>query len=347
MRPLRFFRPHLVGLDIGSDAVKAVVLRPVRGAWSLVAAVEVPVSGTGTSDPEALHEALNEVFTTLKVRRANIASALSGQAVIVKRLSLPAMTDDELAESIPWEAEQYIPFDLSDVHLDYQVLVRDASRSSIEVLLVAAKKERIDERTSLILRAGRRPVLLDVEAFALANAYHANYPDHSDALTLLLHIGRAGTIVCLLDRGQLAFTRDIALGGQSYTEALMRDLDVEPATAERIKHSGRLQGDGVDPAQASAILRDVTAQLVAEVSKSVEFYRATAPIEAIGRIVLSGGGCHAEGLTELLSAEFDAPAEFMNPFLRVARGAKHAWTEGVEPTYAVAVGLAMRQDGAA
>lgn len=347
MRLSRLFRPPVIGLDIGSDAVKAVVLRPSRGAWALAAAVEVPLDGTGTSDPDAIADALNEVFTTLKVRRANIASALSGQAVIVKRLSLPSMTDGELAESIPWEAEQYIPFDLSDVHLDYQVLANDPQRSTIEVLLVAAKKERIDERTSLILRSGRRPVILDVEAFALVNAYQENYPDRADPLTLLLHVGRAGTIVCLLERGQLAFTRDIALGGQSYTDALIRELDVEPTMAERLKHAGRAHDAEVDAAHVAGILRDVSTQLVAEVSKSVEFYRASAPLEAISRIVLSGGACQAEGLADLLTSEFDAPIEVMNPFLRVGRSGRHAATEGVEAIYAVAVGLAMRQDGAA
>jgi len=346
MRLPRFFRPPVVGLDMGSDAVKAVILRRSRGAWSLVGAAEVPVPDRGTSDPSGVDEALREVFDTLGVRRGQVAAALSGQAAIVKRLSLPVMTDDELAEAIPWEAEQYIPFDLAEVQLDYQVMPADPGRSTTEVLLVAAKKDRIEERSAAVIRSGRQPIILDLEAFALVNAYQANHGDRIDPLTVLVHAGRSGTIVCLLERGQLAFTRDIALGGQTHTDALMRDLEVEAATAERLKHPGRPLVPGVDPAQVTAILVDVTTQLVAEISKSVDFYRATAPVERISRIVLSGGACGAESLPALLGAEFDAPVEVFDPFLRISRGGRRpSAMDGAGPGYAVAVGLAMRQGG--
>lgn len=348
MRLPRFFHPPVVGLDMGSDAVKAVILRRSRGAWSLVAAAEVPMRDTGTSDPDAVTDALKEVFDTLRIRRGRVAAALSGHAVIVKRLSLPVMTDGELAEAIPWEAEQYVPFDLTEVQLDYQVLPTDPNRPATDVLLVAAKKERIEERADAIVRAGRQPVILDLEAFALVNAYQANHADRSDPLALLVHAGRSSTIVCLLDNGQLAFTRDIAIGGQTHTDALMRDLDVEAASAERLKHAGRPLVPGVDAAQVTAILVEVSTQLVAEISKSIDFYRASRPSERISRIVLSGGACGAEALAALLGREFDAPVEVFDPFLRVARaGRRPAALDGAGPRYAVAVGLAMRQDGAA
>ena len=353
MRLPRFFSPPVVGLDIGSDAVKAVILRQSRGGWNLVGAAEVPMPDAGTSDPDAVADALREVFDTLRVRRGRVAAALAGSAVIVKRLSLPAMTDGELAEAIPWEAEQYVPFDLADVQLDYQVLSTKSGGSTTDVLLVAAKKERIEARTEAIVRAGRQPVILDLEAFALVNAYEANHGDRNDPLTVLVHAGRAGTIVCLLDHGQLAFTRDIALGGQTHTDALMRDLNVEAATAERLKHGGHSEHGGrplvpgVDPAQVTAILVDVSRQLVSEISKSIDFYRATAPLERISRIVLSGGACGAEALASLLGSEFDAPVEVFDPFHRIARtGRRAAAVDGAGPGYAVAVGLAMRQDGA-
>lgn len=348
MRLPRLFRQPVVGLDMGSDAVKAVILRRSRGAWSLVAAAEVPMPDAGTSDPEVVSDVLKEVFDTLRVRRGRVAAALSGHAVIVKRLSLPAMTESELAEAIPWEAEQYIPFDLAEVQLDYQVLPPDPNRGTTDVLLVAAKKDRIEERADAIVRAGRQPVILDLEAFALVNAYQANHDDRSDPLTVLVHAGRTGTIVCLLERGQLAFTRDIALGGQTHTEALMRDLDVEPATAERLKHPGRPLVPGVDPNQVSVILREVTGQLVAEIRKSIDFYRATAPIERVSRVVLSGGACDAEGLSDLLAAEFEAAVEIFDPFHAITRsGRRPSAIDGAGPAYAVAVGLAMRMDGAA
>jgi type IV pilus assembly protein PilM len=207
---------------MGSDAVKAVILRRSRGAWTLIAAAEAPMPETGTSDPDAAAEALKQVFDTLRVRRGRIAAALSGHAAIVKRLSLPPMTEAELAEAIPWEAEQYIPFDLADVQLDYQVLTAEPGARTTEVLLVSAKKERIDERAEAIVRAGRQPVILDLEAFALVNAYEANHPNepiHSDRAT-----GRWDDVAARARPA--AFTRDIALVARSHTEALMRDLDV-------------------------------------------------------------------------------------------------------------------------
>jgi len=348
MRLPRLFRSPVVGLDMGSDAVKAVILRRSRGTWSLVAAAEVPMPDTGTSDPGAIADTLREVFDTLRVRRGRVAAALSGHMAIVKRLSLPAMNDAELAEAIPWEAEQYIPFDLADVQIDYQILPSDPSRGTTDVLLVAAKKDRIEERADAILGAGRQPVILELDAFALGQPNQATHDPRSDPLTVLVHAGRAGTIVCLLERGQLAFTRDIALGGQTHTEALIRDLDVEPATAERLKHPGRPLVPGVDPGQVTAILVEVSTQLVAEIRKSIDFYRATAPVERISRIVLSGGACGAEALSVLLGAEFDAPVEVFDPFLKINRSSRRpSAIDGEGPGFAVPVGLARRQDGAA
>jgi type IV pilus assembly protein PilM len=342
------FRAPIVGLDIGSDAVKAVVLRRSRRGWSLVGAAEAPMPDAGTSDPDATADVVRQVLDTLKVRRARVVAALAGQSIIVKRLSLPAMSQAELAEAIPWEAEQYIPFDLADVQLDYQVLpAGNPPRPGMEVLLVAGKKDRIEDRADVIVRSGRQPIILDVEPFALANAYQTNHPDRTDPLTILVHVGRHSTIACLLAQGEPAFTRDIAIGGQAQTEALVRELGIDAQTAEKIKF-GNASGSGVDPDQAAAVLRDVSQQLVAEIGKSIDFYKATAPVEKVSRLVLSGGGWGAEGLSELLAAEFDAPVEVFDPFLRVDRSGKRpAGTDGAGPVFAVAVGLAMREEGRA
>src|SRR5262249_17010774 len=152
------------------------------------------------AEPAAVSEAVNQLLDSLKMRRARVASALSGHAVIVKRLSLPSMSQAELNDAIPWEAEQYIPFDLSEVQLDHQVVNSggsdSAAKAGLDVLLVAAKKDRIDDRAGVIAQTGRRPVVLDIEAFALANAYQMNYPERTDPLAALIHIGRGITIVC-------------------------------------------------------------------------------------------------------------------------------------------------------
>jgi type IV pilus assembly protein PilM len=351
MRFSRPFQPPFVGLDIGSGAVKGVVLRKSRAGWSLVSAAEMPTPEGSltegvTAEPDAVDEAIRQVFDALRVRRARVVAALSGHAVIVKRLSVPAMSEDALADAIPWEAEQYIPFDLKDVQIDYQVLgpgSTDPSQATLDLLLVAAKRDRIDDRAAMVTRAGRTPVVVDVEAFALANAYEMNYPERTDPLAALIHVGRRATIVCLLERGQPAFTRDIPFGGQLHTNALVRELAVDEFTAERIKHGQTPPEMAAD--HVSSVQRDVTSQLVVEIRKTVDFYRATAPVEALSRCVLSGGGWRADGLADLLAAEFDAPVEVFDPFRRVDRSRRGLVADDQGPEYAIAVGLAMRQEG--
>jgi type IV pilus assembly protein PilM len=343
------FRRPIVGLDIGSSGIKAVALRNSRAGWALTGAAEAPAPverlSDGTTASASPVDAVRQVLDGLKIRGARVATALSGQAAIVKRLALPAMTNDELAAAIPWEAEQYIPFALADVQLDYQVMNAgsDAARSTLDVLLVAAKKDRVDERASLIAKAGRRAVVLDIEAFALANAYQMNYPEQVDPLAALVHVGRSTTIVCLLEQGQLAFTRDISLGNLAHVDALRRELGVDAVTAERIQR-GHIPPE-VNRDQVKGLLLEASGQIVLEVRKTVDFYRTTAPVEHLSRIVVSGGAWNAEGLAELLTAEFEAPVEAFDPFRKVARSQATAGADVSGPAYAVAVGLAMRREG--
>jgi type IV pilus assembly protein PilM len=356
------FRPPMVGLDIGSGSVKAVSLRRSRTGWSLSGAAEVPVPAASDagdaagSEPTAVSETISQAFDALKLRRARVSAALAGHSVIVKRLQLPAMSQAELGEAIPWEAEQYIPFDLTDVQLDYQVVngpngqapnaTADAAKGTLDILLVAAKRDRIDDRAAVIVQSGRTPVVLDVEAFALANAYQMNYPERNDPVVAMVHVGHSLTLVVLLERGEPVFTRDISIGGQVHLDMLQRDLagqGVDDMVARRILH-GQFP-PGVGPEQITAILREASAQIVLEVRKTIDFYRATAPIEQLSRVVLSGGAWQAVGLSDLLAGEFGAPVDVFDPFRRVVRPSRAIGSDATGPSYAVAVGLAMRQEG--
>ena len=353
------FRPSTVGVDIGSSAIKAVSLRRSRSGWSLIAAGEAPlpdgsIQDGAVADPALVSDTVSQLLDSMKVRRATVASALSGHAVIVKRLALPAMSQAELAEAIPWEAEQYIPFDLTEVQLDYQVVGskgadKDADKgdkAGLDVLLVAARKDRIEDRAGVISQSGRRPVVIDVEAFAIANAYQMNYPERTDPLTALIHIGRSVTVVCLLERGEPIFTRDISIGGQVHLDALLKEFGstgVDELAARRMLHGQYPSGVGAD--QVAGVLRDASSQLVLEVRKTVDFYRATSPVERLSRVVLSGGAWEAVGLVDLLASEFGAPVDVFDPFRRVNRSARSTGADAVGPSYAVAVGLAMRKEG--
>jgi type IV pilus assembly protein PilM len=214
------------------------------------------------------------------------------------------------------------------------------------VLLVAARKERIDDRAGAIAQTGRRPIVVDVEAFALANAYQMNYPERTDPLAALVHVGRSVTVVCLLERGQPIFTRDISIGGQVHLTALLKEFGgsgVDELSAKRMLH-GQYPAE-INADQVAGVLREASAQLVLEIRKTVDFYRATSPLDRLSRVVLSGGAWEAVGLVDLLASEFGAPVDVFDPFRRVQRPARVAGTEAAGPSYAVAVGLAMRKEG--
>lgn len=286
-----------------------------------------------------LAETAAGLLDTLGLQRARVAAALAGHAVIVKRLTLPPMSEQELTETIPVEAEQYIPFSLSDVELDYEVLTSAPAlpAAALDVLLVAARRDRVAERLAAMAATGRAPVVLDVEAFALANAYEANYPDRSEPLVVLVHIGRRGTIVCLQEHGQVAFTRDLSLGGGHYLEALERDLGVVGIEAERTLRQAHLTDEAT-----LGVVRDLHHQLMLEIRKTLDFHRATSTIEHVDRVVLSGGACQIDGLRGMLTSDLETEVEILDPFRQITRPAG-AEVDG--PAYAVAVGLALRREG--
>ena len=343
----------LVGLDIGSSAVKAVELKPAGKAYKVSAFGSEPVPPDSIVDGAiidggAVAEAIRRLFATLGVKTKDVAASLSGNAVIVKKITLPVMTESELAESIYWEAEQYIPFDIQDVNLDYQILDKhtEAGKGSMDVLLVAAKKEKIADYTGVIAQAGRSAVVVDVDAFALQNAYEVNYGIEPGAVVVLLNAGASATNINILNGDQSVFTRDISLGGNAYTEALQKELNLPFDLADQLKRG--IAADGVTFEDARPVLRAVSENVMLEIQKTFDFFKATASSDRIDHIMLSGGASRAEGFTEMLSERFEAPIEALDPFKRVGFDAKKFQVEsaaGVAPTAAVAVGLALRRVG--
>src|SRR5262245_12024519 len=224
----------VVGLDIGSSAVKAVELKAVGKGYRVAGVAIEPVPADAIVDGAimdggAVSAAIRRVFERKAFKTKDVAASLSGNAVIVKKISLPVMTEAELSESIHWEAEQYIPFDIQDVNLDYQILDRGTgpeSRGAMEVLLVAAKKEKIADYTDVITQAGCKPVVVDVDAFALQNACEVNYDVNPNEVVVLVNAGASAVNINIVCNGQSLFTRDISLGGNAYTEAVQRELNL-------------------------------------------------------------------------------------------------------------------------
>jgi len=343
----------VVGLDIGSSAVKAIELKTSGKGYRVSSFATEPlppdciVDGS-IVDSNAVADAIRRVFDAGKFKSKEVAASLSGNAVIVKKINLPVMTETELSQSIYWEAEQYIPFDVQDVNLDYQILnpgTGPDSRGAMDVLLVAAKKDKIADYTGVIQQAGRVPVVVDVDAFALQNAYEANYGAATAGIVVLLNAGASAININILNGTQSLFTRDISIGGNAYTEALQKELDLSAALAEMAKKG--LHVEGVTADDMKPVLHAVTETVLLEIQKTFDFFKATASWDRIDRILICGGASSIEGLAHALEDRFNAPVEPLDPFKKVAIDERVA---GGDPAQlgrmaAVAVGLALRKAG--
>ena len=343
---------NVVGLDIGSSAVKAVELKPSGKGYKVAAFAVQPVPPDSIVDGAiidgtAVADAIKRLFENKAFKTKEVAASLSGNAVIVKKISLPVMTEAELSESIYWEAEQYIPFDIQDVNLDYQILnpgTSGDSQGTTEVLLVAAKKEKIADYTGVISQAGRTPVVVDVDAFALQNAFEVNYGLEPNQVVVLLNAGASAVNINIVTGDQSVFTRDISIGGNAYTEAVQKELNLPFETAEQLKKG--IDVEGVTFEDARAVLEKITESVMLEVQKTFDFFKASATSDRIDRIVLSGGTSRVHGFAEALQEKFGATVESFDPFRQIAFDAAKFGVDDPEnllPSAAVAVGLALRK----
>ncbi len=351
-----FFRlsKGLIGLDIGSSAVKAIELKPAGKGYRVSAIGVEPIPPDSIVDGAiidggAVADAVRRIFENKQFKARDVVASLSGNSVIVKKITLPSMTEQELGESIYWEAEQYIPFDIQDVNLDYEILTPSAAaqgQGTMDVLLVAAKKDKIADYTNVILQAGRTPVVVDVDAFALQNAYEANYGFETGAVVALLNMGASATNINILNGAQSVFTRDISMGGNAFTEAVQRELGLPYELAEQLKKGEDIEGATYEDARP--VLKAMTDNILLEVEKTFDFFKATASNDRIDRIVLSGGASRIEGFAEALAARFHTEVTTFDPFRQVAIDPAKlgvASAEELAPVAAVALGLALRKVG--
>jgi type IV pilus assembly protein PilM len=342
----------VVGLDIGSSAVKAVELKATGKTFKVVAFATEPVPPDSIVDGAiidgaAVADAIKRLFERKTFTTKDVAASLSGNAVIVKKINLPVMTEAELGESIYWEAEQYIPFDIQDVNLDYQILNPGTSadaNGTMEVLLVAAKKEKIADYTGVITQAGRVPVIVDVDAFALQNAYEANYGLEANQVVVLMNAGASAININILSGDQSVFTRDISTGGNAYTEAVQKELNLPFESAERLKKGETV--DGVSFESVKPVLHAMNENVLLEIQKTFDFFKATASSDRMDRIVLSGGASRVDGFAQAVHDRFNTNVETFDPFRKIPLDVQKFGVtdpDNVVPTAVVAVGLALRK----
>ncbi len=350
-----FNSKSIVGLDVGSSSVKAVELnaRGKSGSFELThlgvaqVAPESIVQGAFLNS-SAITDAIREAVENAKIKTKNVAVAVCGHSVIVKKVSLPAMTRDELDEQIRWEAEQYIPFDVNEVNLDFQILESGQAdgEGQMEVLLVAAKKDLIDDYVQVINEAGLVPVGIDVAAFAVENAFEANYEASPDEVIALVNIGAQVVNINIMANGVPSFTRDITTAGNQYTEEIQKALSISFEEAERVKlGEGGPESREVVPQEVDQAMQSVTETVIGEISRSLDFYAATTADSRIEKVYLAGGAAKVAGFQNAFQERTGLNVEMLNPLSRMLPSSKfeQEYLDDMAPALGVGVGLALRR----
>src|SRR5579872_3446186 len=338
----------IVGLDIGSSSIKAVELKKVKGD---IQVAHLGVERLGSDivvdsmivDSGSVSSAISKLFTDCKFGSKLVATAVSGHSVIVKKIAMQTVPEEEVPDLLQTEAAQYIPFDMNDVNIDYQVLSEDANEPQMDVLLAAVKKDKILNYTNVLSLAGKIPEVVDIDAFALQNCYEYNYEPSPSSTVALLNIGASVMNINIVKGNTPLFTRDVSVGGNQYTDSLQKELDLSFDDAESFK-LGEKVGTVSEDAKLP-ILQQVTEIIVLEIQKTFDFFRATAAGQHIEKILLAGGSSVVPGLIESLRQEFSLPVEILNPFQRIqanVAGPEADWVQQNAGQLAVAVGLALR-----
>ena len=369
---------QIIGLDIGSHAIKMVALRPTKGELPFELAhfgvAELPeetIVDGAIAKQEPVTQTINELFEQHKVKSALVAASVSGNAVIVRRITLPRQDADALREALPYQAEEHIPFDIDDVDLDFAILAEDEESDSMDVVLVAAKRERVDEHVAAIEAAKRTATIMDIDAFAVQNAFEFNYPERQFEDVALLNLGSSVINMAVLEGGNPSFWRDIAIGMQQYVVALQRQFMLDAFDAEEVlrrvsRNAGargasepdqslaEWSGDGEEGADLQdaatdprvlEVIGQVSDRIIGEISKTFDFYQAQAMREHFDAVFLAGGGAHITDLAERLQNRMGWPVETFDPLRRVLIpegmfDPEYIRDSGPEST--VALGLALR-----
>src|SRR6184192_4353021 len=339
----------MVGVDIGSSSVKAVELQGKNGDFQLLSLGYESLEPDSVVDGQIMElnsvsNAISNIFNEHKIKTNRVAAGVNGHSVIVKNIVLPLMSSAELQESFAWHAEEHIPFDITDVTLDYHVT--GTTDDAIHVLMAACKRDKVANLKQAIQLAGKQPAVIDVDAFALQNCYELNYDPQPDQTVALLNIGASTTNINILSGIRSVFTRDASFGGNQYTSLLQKELGLTFEQAERVKRGMPLR-EGIEQREIEPILETVSDMLALEIQKTMDFYRATVEDGgvAVEKILVSGGGSKLAGLIDFLAKQFEIPVEIFDPFRKIkvdSRGFDPEYMREVIPEMAIAVGLALR-----
>ena len=337
-----------VGLDIGSNSIKLAEVARRGGKLVLTnygiseLLPEAIVDGE-VMDREVVIDTIRELFQARKFANKDVTTAVSGRAVIVKKILVDKMPPEQMSEAVYLEAEQHIPYGIEDVYLDYQVLRPEVEKNEekMELLLVAAKKDMVDAHAALVQEAGLTPRIIDVDSFAVQNAYEANYTPEEVETVLLMNIGAFVTNLNIVRTGIPLFTRDLSIAGNTSLEQIQRRLNVDRDEARKLLLT---PADQVVE-EVREIVASIGEDLSVGVERSLSFLKSSGEAERVDRMVLSGGSSRIPGLLNHFADRHGVPVEVGNPLARVSYDESLFHGEDfdtVSPALMVAVGLALR-----
>jgi type IV pilus assembly protein PilM len=335
-----------VGLDIGSGLIKLAVVDHAKSGPVLTRVGVAPVLQDAIvegeiMDPGVVADAIRSVFRAAGVKPKRVVAAVGGRDVIIKKIQVDRMKESDAADVVRWEAQQHVPFDIEGVELDFQVLDPEGEGVQMDVLLVAAKRELVENRATLLADAGLDPAVVDVDAFALHNAFEVNYPDAMVGVSGLIHIGHEVTNVNILQDGIPVLTRDLSVGTRKFREDLQRERGMSSDDADRL-----LQGTERSP-DLEPFVKNRGEEIGVGVERAAAFLTsASRDAGQVQRIYCSGGGARIPGLADTLADRLRLPVEVANPIKGIqardeAFGDLHP--DDVAPLLMLAVGLALRK----
>lgn len=342
-------KDHLIGLDIGSRTIKlGEVLNTKKGhilqKFGMTDLPQGAIVEGRVKDAALVANTIRGLVKDLDIKEQNVATSVAGYSVIIKRISVARMTEQELEDSIQYEAEQYIPFDVQDVNIDFHILGQhETNPNQMHVMLVAAKKEIVNEYVDLLEMATLNPCVIDIDVFALERVFEENHPGETGNIALI-DIGANKMNINIVKDCMSTFTRDVTIGGEQITRELASRFECSFEEAEAIKLGEKTEQ--APEGQVHEIIHTYISRWGDEVRRAIDFYYSTAPEEEIKRIVLSGGAVQTPGFADLLSAETSIEVQICDPFTSMSINEKFNdvdYLQKIASQAAICMGLALRR----
>lgn len=347
-----FRKKNPIGLDIGSAFIKIAQLNDTKAGYELalfdMLRLQPGIIMDGAVvDKKELRISVRELLKKAGVKKGEAVIGVSGNSsVIVKKITIPLMTEDELESSIKYEAEQYVPFNIDDVNIDFQMLGPNPYEDGqMDVILIAVKKTVIEDYCDVVSSTGLETVIVDTDSFAVSNMYEFNHGIFERNNVAMINVGASLTNISILQNGLIVLARDIAIGSNCHTDALEKELRVSREDAERLKMGRYIEG--LSPADVHMCINAASEEIYEELYRSFEYFRSSASEEGVDRIVLSGGAALINGFPKAMADRLGIGVEVADPFrkIKISKKLDTVHVREIAPIAAVAVGLAMRRAG--